>query len=339
MSSSVPTPTSSLLAAGASASGAAGASASAIAGAAAALIHGATRDEGSLYGGLIPSHQANLAGVILFAIAWAYHTVMGLYYKQWWFLVTWFIGCGLETAGYVGRFCSSTDLTNINDFLVQIICLTLAPAFLMGGVYYLLAKLAMVYGPQFSPLKPMHYSLIFILCDLVSIVIQAAGGGLAAVAVQNGENTQPGTHVMVAGMAFQVFSVVLFIGFFSHFMWQIYRNRRSAEFNPEYSALRATRAFKLLPWAIAWCVICVFIRSVYRICELSEGWTGYLIVTERYFLVLDGLFIFLGVLGLSIVYPGFALGREVIAVKGFHWNIKTKPSPFEKNVSESSLEG
>lgn len=285
---------------------------------------------GSLYGGLVPSHQANLAGLILYAIAWGYHTIVGIYFKQWWFLVAWFVGCGLETAGYVGRFNSSTDITNMNDFLVQIICLTLGPAFLMGGVYYLLAKLAMVYGPQYSPLKPMHYSLIFILCDLSSIIIQAIGGGMAAVAVQNDENTGPGTHVMVAGMAIQVFSVVLFICFFTHFMWTIYRNRHSANFDPQYTNLRAKRAFKLLPWAISWCVLCVFIRSVYRICELAEGWTGYLIETERYFLILDGLFIYFAVLSLSIIHPGFALGREVIPVKGFHWNVKDKSFDQEK---------
>jgi hypothetical protein len=274
---------------------------------------------GSLYGGLIPSHSANLAGIILYAIAWAYHTVVGIYYKQWWFFIAWFIGCGLETAGYVGRFESSTDITNMNDFLVQIICLTLAPAFFMGGVYYLLAKLAMVYGPEFSLLKPMHYSLIFIICDLISIVIQAAGGGLAAIAVENNKNTAPGTHVMVAGMAFQVCSMVTFILLFGHFMYRVYTNEGKRQFNPDYTHLRSKLSFRLLPFAMSWCVLCVFIRCVYRVIELSEGWTGFLIVNERFFLVLDGLFIYLGVLGLSFVHPGFALGRDVIPVKGLHF--------------------
>jgi hypothetical protein len=216
---------------------------------------------GSLYGGLIPSHSANLAGIILYAIAWVYHTVVGIYYKQWWFFMTWFIGCGLETAGYIGRFNSSTDITNMDDFLDQIICLTLAPAFFMGGVYYLLAKLAMVYGPEFSLLKPMHYSLVFIICDLISIVIQAAGGGIAAIAVENNDDTTPGTHVMVAGMAFQVFSMVIFILLFGHFMYRVYTNKGKRQFNPVYTHLpNFLSACYRLPFHG---VFCVFLSDVF----------------------------------------------------------------------------
>ncbi|ANB12041.1 phospholipid-translocating ATPase RSB1 [Sugiyamaella lignohabitans] len=149
--------------------------ASAVASAAIASASATGGGDQSLYGGLIPSHSANLAGVILFAIVWAYHTITGVYFRQYWFSTAFFIGAGLETAGYIGRFSSSTDIDNENDFLVQIICLTLAPAFFMGGVYYLLAKLVTIYGQQYSMLKPMHYSLVFILCDLCSIVIQAVG--------------------------------------------------------------------------------------------------------------------------------------------------------------------
>lgn len=281
-----------------------------------------------LYGGKPPDHAANMAGLILYTLAWAYHIGVGLYYRQWWFLVTWFIGLGLETAGYAGRFASSTDVTNENDFMVQIICLTLAPAFLMGGVYYLLGKMAMVYGPDNSPLKPMHYSLIFILCDLFSIIIQGAGGGVSASASDRGKNTKPGTNLTVAGMALQIACLLLFSGFFGHFMWTVHKKRDQSLFNPRYAHIRKRWAFRALPWAISWSVLCVFIRSVYRTAEFADGWSGRLILTERYFLVLDGLFILLAVLGLSVVHPGFAFGKEVIPVKGFHWNVKDRHNFF-----------
>lgn len=75
--------------------------------------------------GLIPNYNANLAALILFAILWAWNTVIGIWTRQWWFGTAFFIGCGLETAGYVGRFRSHDDPENLDDFLLQIICLTI----------------------------------------------------------------------------------------------------------------------------------------------------------------------------------------------------------------------
>ena len=61
----------------------------------------------------------------------------------------------------------------------------------------------------------MWYSYIFISCDLLSIVLQAIGGGMAASATQNGDSTTSGTHIMVAGLAVQVASMSLFLSAFA----------------------------------------------------------------------------------------------------------------------------
>uniref|UniRef100_A0A060TAK6 Sphingoid long-chain base transporter RSB1 n=1 Tax=Blastobotrys adeninivorans TaxID=409370 RepID=A0A060TAK6_BLAAD len=271
--------------------------------------------------GMVPNRDANLAGVILFAIVWGFQTILSAWYFQWWWLVTSFIACGLETGGYVGRYLASfTDHDSMNDFLVQIICLTLGPAFLTGGLYYQLAKVVTIYGEQFSVLKPMHYSALFITCDLISIVLQAIGGGMAAVAAQNGTDASSGTHIMLAGIVFQVASMLTFMILFALFLFRVWNGHRQgkSEFKAQFAHLQQRPVFKLFVICLWWCTICVFIRCVYRVAELSEGWNGYLIVTERYFLVLDGLFVFLGTLSLTIIHPGFALGRGVIPVDGLH---------------------
>lgn len=265
--------------------------------------------------GMIPSHAANMAGIILFGIMWGFQCGLSLYHRQWWFFTAWFCGIGLECSGYVGRFRSSTDPDGLTNFLLQIINLTLGPAFLMGGVYYQLAKMAVVYGTQYSPLQPMHYSILFMACDFVSIVIQAIGGGMAATAVEKAKNTSPGTHIMLAGIIFQVVSMAVFMILLGWFLWNIFNAyRQHKPFDTNYSHIQQKPFFKLFPYAIFFCSICIFIRCVYRACELSEGWTGYLIVHERYFLVMDGLCVFLGVLSLTIVHPGFALGTTHINV-------------------------
>ena len=70
--------------------------------------------------------------------------------------------------------------------------------------------MVVIHGRQYSWLKPLHYSYIFITCDVVSLVIQAVGGGMTAIAAQEYNDVDPGTYTMIAGIAFQVFSMSVF---------------------------------------------------------------------------------------------------------------------------------
>lgn len=48
------------------------------------------------------------------------------------------------------------------------------------------------------------YLIVFITCDIIALVAQAIGGAMAAIALQNSEDSVTGTHIMVAGIAAQV---------------------------------------------------------------------------------------------------------------------------------------
>lgn len=52
-------------------------------------------------------------------------------------------------------------------------------------------------GEQHSYLRPRNYMIIFCLADLLAIVIQAVGGAMAAIALQDDGNSDNGTHIMV----------------------------------------------------------------------------------------------------------------------------------------------
>jgi hypothetical protein len=86
------------------------------------------------------------------------------------------------------------------------------------------------------------------------------------------------------------------------------------------------RRAKFMIGALAFSTLCVFIRSVYRVIELSEGWGGPILTTERYFRqylvaflivreiltwisadVLDGAMITLAMYCLNVFHPGWLL--------------------------------
>lgn len=284
--------------------------------------------------GFTPNFGANLAALIGFAILWAWNTVVGLYTKQWWFGIAFFLACGLETAGYIGRTLSHSNPTIKDDFMIQIICLTIAPAFFMAGVYYLLAKLAVIYGGGITRIRPNFYSTLFISCDLFSIVLQGIGGGMSSAASDQGKSTAPGTHTMVAGLAVQVASMTMFLFFTVDFFWRVTRKVRETKLNnpgfsdadvdallfePKYAHIRRKPTFPLLIAAIGVCTFLVLIRCIYRLIELAEGWKGYLITHETYFLILEALVVFLGTATISFVHPGLVFGRNTsIPVRNAH---------------------
>ncbi|KAI0069078.1 hypothetical protein BV25DRAFT_91451 [Artomyces pyxidatus] len=75
-------------------------------------------------------------------------------------------------------------------------------------------------------------------------------------------------------------------------------------------------SLKLLLLGISFMTVCIFIRSVYRTVELSDGWYGKFDRTEVYFSVLDAAMIILAMFTLNVLHPGFLLGNgEASAVE------------------------
>jgi hypothetical protein len=61
---------------------------------------------------------------------------------------------------------------------------------------------------------------------------------------------------------------------------------------------------KVMVGAMSFSSVLLFIRSVYRLIELSDGWTGRIIRTELYFDVLDGTMIVLAIYTVNFIHPG-----------------------------------
>jgi len=124
-----------------------------------------------------------------------------------------------------------------------LVCLTIAPAFLSASIYLCLSRVVVVFGTELSRMAPRNYSIICIILDVTSLLLQAVGGAIAAVAVKgDGQDVQLGTHIMVAGLAFQVFSLLVFTAMCLDFALRV--RRSSFDANPAFADLRSRRMFK-----------------------------------------------------------------------------------------------
>lgn len=104
------------------------------------------------------------------------------------------------------------------------------------------------------------------------------------------------------GLSFQVFTLVIFILFSFDYLFRYYR--RNNGFGTYLVNPGRFRIFLVGLWAG---IIFILIRCIYRIDELSEGYSGALFHNEGVFYGLESVMIVLAVFCLAIGQPGFGL--------------------------------
>ncbi|KAJ5239951.1 hypothetical protein N7468_004570 [Penicillium chermesinum] len=250
--------------------------------------------------GYVPSLGAGITFCVLFGVSMIAHTVQ-LCWKRTWWCVVFSIGCMVELIGWAGRTWSHDCPYNDTAFLMQISTLIIAPTFFTAGIYVLLGRFIQILGRESSILSPSLYLWIFCTCDVISLVVQAIGGGMASAGVDDG-NTGTGTDIMVAGIVFQLFSITIFVICAVDFAFRTVRRRLLQKLSGSVVPLLA---------AMVLSVMVIYARSIYRTIELVQGWSGYLITHEVYFIALDGAMMVIAVGVFNFLHPGWLLPENV----------------------------
>ncbi|KUI60923.1 hypothetical protein VP1G_08112 [Cytospora mali] len=210
-----------------------------------------------------------------------------------------------EVIGWASRIYAAKCPYNSNAFLAQEVTLIIAPVFFSAALYVLLGILIIDLGRASSILSAKWYTIVFCTCDLVSLVVQAVGGAMASMANTNAQQTK-GTHIMVAGIAFQLGTMTLFGLLVGDFIRRISSRRLGLRSS-------ITRVLKLLLLALLVSFVMIYIRSIYRTIELAQGWSGYLITHQGYFIGLDATIMVIAVAVFMPIDPAVLLGKRGVA--------------------------
>ncbi|KAJ5116661.1 RTA1-domain-containing protein [Penicillium angulare] len=276
--------------------------------------------------GYIPSQSAGIAFVSLFALSGLVHIAQFCWKRTWWCSL-FSIGCLVEVLGWSGRLWAAMCPYNSTAFMIQISTLIIAPTFFTAGIYVLLGRLIQLFGPKSSILSPKQYLWIFCSCDFISLVVQAAGGGMAS-SESDGGNTAPGTNTMVAGIIFQLVSISIFVFFAVDFL------RRASRLGMLKSGMKGPLTPLLA--AMITSVLVIYIRSIYRTVELVQGWSGYLITHEIYFIILDGVMMVIAVAVFNFCHPGWLLPSDSTFVRPKYQNIVEMNEPETQQLRENT---
>lgn len=219
--------------------------------------------EATLYG-YRPSFAGNIVLAAVFAACTLGQLVLGLRYKLRAFTFAVSVGCAGEAVGYGGRIIMHSNPWSAGGFKTQIVCLVLSPSFLAAGIYLTIKSLVTYFGPEYSRLKPRLYTIIFISCDVFSMVIQAVGGGVAS--ANDPSIVGIGSKIIVAGIAFQVATMAVCLLLAAEFGYKIHKNQHT--FHQSGTAMPAKFRFYAICIAVAF--LCIFVRCIYRYAQLPD---------------------------------------------------------------------
>jgi len=85
-----------------------------------------------------------------------------------------------EIIGYIARIAVHSNPFIKTNFLMYLVTLTIAPAFLSAAIYLCLARIVVVYGEERSRFRPVTYTLVFCTGDFLALLLQAVGGAIAS---------------------------------------------------------------------------------------------------------------------------------------------------------------
>ncbi|KAI5465471.1 RTA1 like protein-domain-containing protein [Mariannaea sp. PMI_226] len=244
-----------------------------------------------------PSLAANSVFVALFGLLGLVHFYLGFRWKSWGFMGGMLAGCLSEVIGYVGRILLWDNPFSFNAFMIQIVCLTIAPVFYTASIYVTLSKTINFFGPELSRFKPQLFYWVFIPLDIICLALQAAGGALST-----NDDGDAGVDISMAGLILQVIVLVVFIAAFVDYMIRYWRSGRASAFNWRFKAFFG---------GLSAAIILILTRCIYRVAELQDGYDGKLIKEEAPFIVLEGAVVFLAAACLCFGHPGLVFDKDL----------------------------
>lgn len=180
---------------------------------------------------------------------------------------------------------------------MQSLLLLIAPAFFAASIYMILGRCITATGHDSLSVIPVKWlTKIFVCGDVISFLVQCAGGGILSSAKSQSKITL-GQDIIIAGLFIQIAFFGFFIvtaGIFHYRLWTC--------------CDCGARSAILVPWKKCLYVlytasVFILIRSIFRAIEYITGTTGPLMSTEVYLYVFDAALMFLTMTTFNIFTP------------------------------------
>jgi hypothetical protein len=161
----------------------------------------------------------------------------------------------------------------------------------------------------------------FVPCDLVAIILQGTGGGIAGADLGTDSSLSVGDDIIIAGLSSQVGTLFIFMCLAADFVLTVHRRRKqlgdevALPQEPQLVAIRCSKMFYFFPYALGLSTILIFWRCCYRVAELNQGFTGSVTYNQPLFVGFEGVLMVLSVAALAIFHPAFCISEVMNSSK------------------------
>ncbi|KAL4076044.1 RTA1-domain-containing protein [Scleroderma citrinum] len=254
----------------------------------------------------IPSNTLTTVAISVVLVTALIHTFWSFRYKTKWMLAL-VIGEYCYAIGFGLRFALHYNPDSSGIYITEYLFIVLPACAFIAADYVLLGRLAKHLScGEYVPLPLNKITRVFVISDISTFLIQAAGGGISI--SKNSSVALSGSHIFLAGLVLQLVSFLIFSGIYIRFLYKIHTLRPEIwnrdQIRPWYSDWRA------LAGALMVSCIGILVRSGYRVAELSYGYQGFLATTEAYFYLLDTLPLVLANSVYILCWPGRFIRNE-----------------------------
>ncbi|KAF4989262.1 hypothetical protein FGRMN_9228 [Fusarium graminum] len=244
----------------------------------------------------IPSKEANIVFVVLFAITTLLH-VFQLWRTQTWYLIPLVIGGVCEVIGYIGRVLNTNQepgCWTMGPYIMQSVLILIAPALFAASIYMILGRIILLTeGEHHSLIRRKWLTKVFVFGDVASFLLQSSGGGLMAVA----DMSKMGEKIIVGGLFVQLFFFGCFI-----IVSAVFHHRM--RLSPTHKSLDASVRWQTYLTTLYVTGILIWARSLFRVVEFIEGNDGHLMRSEVWVFVFDGMLMLLVLAWMNWFHPG-----------------------------------
>ncbi|TGO44146.1 hypothetical protein BCON_0588g00030 [Botryotinia convoluta] len=174
-------------------------------------------------------------------------------------------------------------------------------------------RILLHYGPHLSSFSPKAISITFMAADWIALILQAAGGAIAdTAATEAGMNS--GTNILVAGLSFQVFGLILFMMVVVEYAFKVSGERtrsQAANWAAGEGEIGASEIKTMyLCYGLTMATVLILIRSIFRVAELVKGFQSKLANEEIPFMILEGAVMISATTIMTIFHPGLIIKRS-----------------------------
>ncbi|KAJ7698926.1 RTA1 like protein-domain-containing protein [Mycena rosella] len=280
---------------------------------------GGNTDADQIPGGFVPKKVPAVIGLALFGISatiqWIQHFTITPRRP---FMLTLTIGMTAMTIGFVLRLLFSSPPFTVGKYIQMTMFILLSPCTFLAIDYMLLARLAATFDTEVSDrcllIRSSRIAKVFMWSDVSTFLLQSSGGGLQA---SKGSLVNLGNKLVMIGLVLQAVSFLLFAYVLIVFGWRVRKHF------PEAWISKVPRSWRPLFYVM--CVTCVgiLVRSVFRIAEFSQGYSGYISVHEGYFYAFDALPLWTSMTLYCFVWPA-----RILNIHPGHMELQSARKPL-----------